>query len=74
MTQSPKPQKIIFFILFSHQANKQRQLKGCTRITNKTLPKPQNVNEARVTCKEYPEKAPGNCSAIISIAARKATT
>jgi len=49
-------------------------LKGCTRITNKTLPKPQNVNEARVTCKEYPEKAPGNCSAIISIAARKATT
>jgi hypothetical protein len=28
----------------------------------------------RDTCKEYPEKAPGNCSAIISIAARKATT
>jgi len=28
----------------------------------------------RETCREYPEKAPGNCSAIISMAARNATT
>jgi len=44
-----------------------------TKCSASNLSQAPNVN-ARVTCNEYPEKAPGNCSAIISIAARKATT